>query len=1291
MTTRSWIFARVVVSGSSTAPYRARFVSVCLLLLGALLFAPRPSQAQTLGNFCPNGTCDITNPNFVNVYWDSSLAQWDADVAANTTDMAHDHLDHLTEALVHSEYFVNTSMFGDGALNQYSVTGATFGGSIAAGGCLAAASTLDKARSDLPTLVNCILAAHPSLKADNTILNVFVPPQSMQVQGICQGEGERAEHGQYGTAVGVTFLPTAKACGDLSGLFSAVTHEMVEATTDPNPPSPTGWKDGSPGDFYGQEAGDLCEKTKTASVGFLFSSVSTYWSDLSAKCSSGFPLSVPNVSKATACGAGQNMTFTLTGFFGPTPWDLASKKFGTQTLYLNLLVKHGGKIWEAGNFEGLPNKDWNGGKPDVVHFGASGVNWSANTITVSGFDNNYGKTMANGAVAKVSPGDQIILNLAMQESGQFLATSAVTAPSASQILNLAVTPTGGDPWVFVNKQADVSGTVADAGNCAVESQLVSLFGYQGAVNPGSAGTSATGEFQSTYFAPGVAGTQKVQANLANNNSVTASVPVPVHPILNSVTPNLGPVAGGQSATLAGDGFDPGNTTAAFGGAAAQVGTVSLNTIQAVTPHSPLGGDGDGTVDVIATVNGLDSQGVPYQYILPGKPYISFKSTGCKTHYIVVTVYDDNAKPVSVPIQLTAGYAAYFSNGQWVASMNTTSGVSVQVDKGGPFTATNLNNKKSTTASFPVLPEGICDNVKLVTKVDWHIFEKPGEWIQHEVSQINPGAKAGTGGKKVVIWTRGANVKDATTTVLDPAGTPGGGGLRVSTVGAERLRGALRGGIFLSGGGMKTESAPGEPAGSVREVQFAGPAISISRAGQSEDAVAPLGRELRLTFGLPQGYSNPHAFHIVHLTMLDGQATWVEDGKSQTFPYNSGLSRIVDQSGIYVLLEVVGRAIESEPKPSPSMEANPYQPRTPSLRETPAPQGSTVLVPSGAFPGGVLTGVVLGPDDKPVPNTPVTIAGGVPITLTGVVIGEEQPTTPQQPPPCQPDAAGNLPPGCPPEQPPPCQPDPTTGLLPPGCAPPTVNQLSDCARILSQYTGPTLPQPGVTPTGAVPGAAGGSGGRPLLTDANGRFAMCVPIDAPKVDVTLNGGTRTTVPTVTGTPALPGAPPSFFQPSQRVSLIGLLRDLKADQGGHTWLLPAVYAISGNGKETLTTFLTPRDAEPGPIQLSYTGNTRQIHHVQGNIFRIVRATLDRSQLRSDQGATFEYEVQFGGQAGQNLCVEMQVGGPVVMVQPPPEIIVVDANGMGRFSGRIRATQVAPGSVVPFELTPNIHVCSQ
>jgi hypothetical protein len=98
-----------------------------------------------------------------------------------------------------------------------------------------------------------------------------------------------------------------------------------------------------------------------------------------------------------------------------------------------------------------------------------------------------------------------------------------------------------------------------------------------------------------------------------------------------------------------------------------------------------------------------------------------------------------------------------------------------------------------------------------------------------------------------------------------------------------------------------------------------------------------------------------------------------------------------------------------------------------------------------------------------------------------------------------------------------------------------------------------------------------------------------------------------------------------------------------------------------------------------------------VQASVFKILRASLDHSQLHSNQGASFGYEVQFAAQSGQSLCVEMHAAGPVAIVQQPTEVIPVDSSGVGRFGGKIRATQVVPGSAVPFELTPNIHACGQ
>jgi hypothetical protein len=1250
-----------------------------LHLLGILATAPGFAYGQGLGNFCPIGTCDITNPHYVNVYWDSSLAQWDTDVAATTTDMRHQALDDLTEALVNSQYFAT--------LTQYSVTSVTVGPSISTAGCMAAPSDLDTARSNLGNLANCLLKLYPSLKADNTILNVFVPPQSKPVSLSADFCSKFAgEHGEYGSPVQITFLPTNSACNpSLNALFGTVTHEMTEGTTDPNPPSPTGWKVNNPGDFFGQEVADVCQSLKFSNVPFLFSTPSVYWTNSGSTCVSGFALTPPTITKATSCGTGQAMTLTLTGTFGGVPWDLASKKFGKQTLYLNARINHAGKVWEAGNFEGLPNDGVNQGKPDVVNFGPGGVTWSPGTITVAGFDGNYGKTMGNGAVAKVSPGDPILVKVALNNTGQF-ASATINAPGVSQILNLAVTPISPDPYVFVNRKAQVTGMAADAGNCGVQEQTVALMGWQGMVSPGQVGTSSSGAFQADYFAPSVAGTQKVNATLWNNNAVKASVDAPVHPILNAITPNIGPVAGGQKATLSGDGFDPGNTTVDFGGASAKPGTVALQSIQVVTPKSPLGGDGDGIVDVTATVNGLASLAVPYQYIVPGRPYINFKSTNCKTHYIVVTVYDDNAQPVMAPILLTANYQAYFSNGQWVSSMNTTTGVWVQVDKGGPFTATNTNKNLSNTASFPVLPGPICYNVKLIAKVDWHIFEKPDFLTPQEVTQINPGERAAIGGKKVVVWTKSANVKDATSYVLGPVGTAGGG-LQVRTVGAEQFRGIIHGRIFLSGsGGMKTESAPGEQTGNVLEVQFVGPAFSIARSGQREDAVAPLGRELRLTFGLPPGQSFSETFHILHLTTLDGQPTWVEDGTAEFFSYGSGVTRGITQTGIYALIHVVGSATETGPQQQQQRQEQPQQEQPQPQRQTPpatpqaAPPNSTILVPDTAFPGGVLTGVVIGPDDQPVPNTPVEIAGGVPATLTGEVIGEQPSPCPADNPDCQPAREPQRTP---------------TGQPAPAPQPPV-----DCASLLQQANLPGQPQ-GTPATGApTPGQANNpagtatqasASGPQALTDAAGRFALCMAPTVPQVNVNLPGGSKVTIKPEGGQSPAPDRPPDFFQPDQKISVKGRLRDPRATQNGRTWLLPAVVAWSPDGRKTITAFKTPKQLTPGTAQISYIGSDGRQHQTEGTVFRILRAFIDRAQLHSNQGATFEYDVQFAPETGQSLCVEMHIAGPIVLMQPPAPVISIDANGLGRFGGKIRATQVTPGAAVPFDITPNIHICSK
>jgi hypothetical protein len=403
-----------------------------------------------------------------------------------------------------------------------------------------------------------------------------------------------------------------------------------------------------------------------------------------------------------------------------------------------------------------------------------------------------------------------------------------------------------------------------------------------------------------------------------------------------------------------------------------------------------------------------------------------------------------------------------------------------------------------------------------------------------------------------------------------------------------------------------------------------------------------------------------------------------------------------------------------------------QPAAPPSRPAPpqpAPANSTVLVPDNAYPGGLLTGVVVGPDDKPVPNTPVEIAGGVPATLGGVVIGEPAPCpagtpgcatqNPQQP------SAGNTPPGAvPPARTAIPGSAPSAGNVPPSSFPPV-----NCASVLQAAATPPagtpapgqpnstpagVPVPGqpsnpagaYLPTGApVPGQAGSSpapatpagtaGTTQVVTDALGRFALCMAPSVPTLSVNLPGGAKVPVSAIQGQPPALSQPPDFFQGGQKIALGGSPRDFTVTQNGNTWQPPVARAWSPDGRQSVTTFMIPRTLQPGAAQIYYTGGDGQRHTAQGSVFRIIRAFLDHEQLHSEQGATFEYDVQFAAQAGPQLCVEMQTLGPIVMVKAPPHVIPIDASGLGRFTGKIRATPVAPGATVPFDLKPDIHAC--
>src|SRR5205085_8060442 len=170
-----------------------------------------------------------------------------------------------------------------------------------------------------------------------------------------------------------------------------------------------------------------------------------------------------------------------------------------------------------------------------------------------------------------------------------------------------------------------------------------------------------------------------------------------------------------------------------------------------------------------------------------------------------------------------------------------------------------------------------------------------------------------------------------------------------------------------------------------------------------------------------------------------------------------------------------------------------------------------------------------------------------------------------------------------------------------------------------------------------------------------------------------------------------PPDFVQPGEKFTLPGDFPKGGYEQNGLKGNLPVATAISADGNKSVSTFQTPRILKPGPIQFHFTDSKGKESSFAGGIFRIVSASLDRSQLHSNQGADFRYEVQVSPESvPDGLCVEIKLVGPIVMVQAPPAQVPLDLSGRGKFAGKIRATQVTPGSAIPFDIKTNFHSCN-
>ena len=280
-------------------------------------------------------------------------------------------------------------------------------------------------------------------------------------------------------------------------------------------------------------------------------------------------------------------------------------------------------------------------------------------------------------------------------------------------------------------------------------------------------TDDNGEVSMTLImaAPKVAG--NVVATAAVGALSQTDTIYSLYPAISGLSPGFGTFKGGQPVAVTGTAFDTAHVSNNSAAILPGIPTlpVSFDAKGAMTfsmPPSPLPGNGEGYVSVVANVNGLASKPAPYVYILPGKPYLVLEGADpCnKLHLpgrppafaevpIELAVFKENGAIDPVTIQLdgidvhedwvrdTTG--AVFSGHLGFEPVKVTSGQVAKVNFKGAtqFTARNLATGAMATIQLTCISNAA--ELAAATKAAEAAANRNGE-VQHiklESEQAQP--------------------------------------------------------------------------------------------------------------------------------------------------------------------------------------------------------------------------------------------------------------------------------------------------------------------------------------------------------------------------------------------------------------------------------------------------------------------------------------------------------------------------------------------------------------------------
>jgi hypothetical protein len=601
------------------------------------------SAASNQGVWCRGIQSEsvIDHPHIVNVYWDTSAAQWDADVAkANwSVTPTHELIDAYTRATTYSTYYSDLAQYG---VNAFTFDKSIFMGDVCGATIGAPPADTGVGHGIIGNGLPCLSSQMPSYTGE-LIVNILYPPQVKMGSDIdASADGY---HDQTGGWSATAWEPlSAQNSMTVAQLTETMTHEMVESATDPS--GIWGYRSTWVIDGQFAEIADLCQAAPYGQLpaddapGFLSptlgATVAGYFSNNYGEndgCVTGTENDAPPIVFAVPHGRGENMTFDVT-VVSPTddmvPPDLQNLGTSANTIYLSGALQSGSHpavhvgrklMGDSLLFRQIAYQN---GPGCTVPF-TPGTDCNA-AITIDGFNQDV----------TVNEGDAITLFVSDPLSG-FSTSTIVTAPPNGAVF-LGVYPPEATPesWTTFGDASYVYGHVsgscqndpATAPSDPIEGQgvLAHTTSNHGDTISFTGVSDPWGAVQFPYWSE-TAGVQQLVVDSPTWPAQTCGTVhspaspfvtrVQVHPLATSLSPDnslaIHPVV-----TLYGAGFTPNNpsrTTVTVAGVAATNLQVASGSITFTAPEGAAGR----TVQVIAYVDGVPSLPLEFSYDEPPPP------------------------------------------------------------------------------------------------------------------------------------------------------------------------------------------------------------------------------------------------------------------------------------------------------------------------------------------------------------------------------------------------------------------------------------------------------------------------------------------------------------------------------------------------------------------------------------------------------------------------------------------------------------------------------------------------